>query len=46
VRDETRYTIGKVPLLTRAMAARLLPVEPLALKAGLLGSNSVGLFKL
>jgi hypothetical protein len=38
--------IRKVPLLTPPMAARLLPVDPLALKAGLLGSNPDGLFKL
>ena len=38
--------IRKVPLLNKRMAARLLPVNPLALKAGLLGSNPDGLFKL
>ena len=38
--------IRKVPVLTPRMAARLLPVDPLALKAGLLGSNPNGLFKL
>ena len=37
--------IRKVPLLNKRMAARLLPVDPLALKAGLLGSNPEGLFK-
>ena len=52
-RDETMDTIAealdhirKVPLLTPRMAARLQPVDPLALKAGLLGSNPDGLFKL
>jgi hypothetical protein len=35
----------KVQLLTPRMAARLQPVDPLALKAGLLGSNPAGLFK-
>jgi hypothetical protein len=39
-------TIRKVPVLTPRMVARLLPVDPLALKAGLLGSNPDGLFKL
>ncbi len=38
--------VRKVRLLTPRMAARLLPVDPLALKAGLLGSNPEGLFKL
>jgi hypothetical protein len=38
--------IRKVPLLTPRMAARLQPVDPLALQAGLLGSNPAGLFKL
>jgi hypothetical protein len=38
--------VRKVPLLTPRMVARLLPVDPLALKAGLLGSNPEGLFKL
>ena len=38
--------IRKVPLLTPPLAARLQPVDPLALKAGLLGSNPEGLFKL
>ena len=38
--------IRKVPLLTPRMTARLRPVDPLALKAGLLGSNPDGLFKL
>jgi len=37
--------IRKVQLITPRMAARLLPVDPLALKAGLLGSNPEGLFK-
>ena len=37
--------IRKVPLLTPRMVAGLLPVDPLALKAGLLGSNPEGLFK-
>ena len=52
-RDETMDRIAaaldhirKVPLLTPRMAARLQPVDPLALKAGLLGSNPDGLFKL
>jgi hypothetical protein len=36
--------IRKVKLITPCMAA--LPVDPLALKAGLLGSNPDGLFKL
>jgi hypothetical protein len=35
-----------VPLLTPRMAARLRRVDMLALKAGLLGSNPDGLFKL
>jgi hypothetical protein len=39
-------TIRKVPLLTPRMAVRLQPVDPLALQAGLLGSNPNGLFKL
>ncbi len=38
--------IRKVTLITPEMEARLLPVDPLALKAGLLGSNPDGLFKL
>jgi hypothetical protein len=38
--------IRKVQLITPRMEARLLPVDPLALKAGLLGSNPEGLFKL
>jgi hypothetical protein len=38
--------IRKVKLITPRMAARLLPVDPLTLKAGLLGSNPDGLFKL
>jgi hypothetical protein len=38
--------IRKVRLLTPRMAARLQPVDPLALQAGLLGSNPNGLFKL
>ena len=53
VRDETMDTIAealdhvrKVKLITSRMAARLQPVDPLALKAGLLGSNPDGLFKL
>jgi len=51
-RDETMDTIAaaldtirKVPLITKRMARRLLPVDPLALRAGLLGSNREGLFK-
>jgi hypothetical protein len=43
---EALDTIRKVPLLTPRMVARLLPVDPRALKAGLLGSNPDGLFKL
>jgi hypothetical protein len=39
-------TIRKARLLTPRMVAGLLPVDPLALKAGLLGSNPEGLFKL
>ncbi len=53
VRDETMDAIAdaldhvrKVRLITPRMAARLQPVDPLALKAGLLGSNPNGLFKL
>ncbi len=53
VRDETMDGIAealdhvrKVQLLTPRQARRLLPVDPLALKAGLLGSNPDGLFKL
>jgi len=38
--------IRKVPVLTPRQTAGLLPVDPLALKAGLLGSNPDGLFKL
>jgi len=38
--------IRKVPLITKRMVRRLLPVDPLALKAGLLGSNPQGLLKL
>jgi len=38
--------IRKVRLLTPSMVTRLQPVDPLALKAGLLGSNPEGLFKL
>ena len=38
--------IRTVQLLTPRMAARLQPVDPLALKAGLLGSNPDGLFQL
>jgi len=52
-RDETMDAIAdaldhirKVPVLTPRMVRRLLPVDPLALKAGLLGSNPEGLFKL
>ena len=52
-RDETMDTIAsaldtirKVPLITKHMARRLQPVDPLTLKAGLLGSNPDGLFKL
>jgi hypothetical protein len=37
--------IRKVRLLSPRMAARLQPVDPLALQAGLLGSNPDGLFK-
>ena len=36
----------RLPLLTPRMAAGLQPVGPLALKAGLLGSNPTRLFKL
>jgi hypothetical protein len=43
---EALDSIRKVPLLTPRMVARLLPVDPLALQAGLLGSNPNGLFKL
>jgi hypothetical protein len=53
VRDETMDAIAealdhvrKVQLITPRMAARLQPVDPLALQAGLLGSNPDGLFKL
>jgi hypothetical protein len=42
---EALDTIRKVPLLTARMARRLLPVDPRALEAGLLGSNPAGLFK-
>ncbi len=52
-RDETMDLIAaalghirKVQLLTPRMAARLQPVDLLTLKAGLLGSNPDGLFKL
>lgn len=52
-RDETMDSIAdaldrirKVKLITPRMAARLLPVDPLALQAGLLGSNPDGPFKL
>lgn len=38
--------VRKVQLITPRMAARLQPVDPLALQAGLLGSNPDGLFKL
>jgi len=34
-----------VPVLTPRMARGLQPVDPLALRAGLLGSNPDGLFK-
>jgi hypothetical protein len=37
--------IRKVPLITKRMERWLLPVDPLALQAGLLGSNPDGLFK-
>jgi len=43
---DTLGRIRKVTLITPRMAARLQPVDPLALKAGLLGSNPEGLFKL
>jgi hypothetical protein len=53
VRDEAMDAIAealggarKVSLLTPRMAARLQPVDPLALQAGLLGSDPDGLFKL
>lgn len=53
VSDEAMDLVGdalgrlrKIDLLTPRMAARLQPVDPLALKAGLLGSNPDGLFKL
>jgi hypothetical protein len=39
-------TIRKVPVLTARQIRGLLPVDPLALRAGLLGSNPNGLFKL
>ena len=39
-------TIRKVPVLTPRQTLGLLPVDPLALKAGLIGSNPDGLFKL
>ena len=38
--------IRKVPLINKRMERWLLPVDPLALQAGLLGSNPEGLFKL
>ena len=38
--------VRKVPLLTPRLAARLRHVDVLALKAGPLGSNPGGLFKL
>ncbi len=38
--------IRKVQLISPRQAARLRPVDPLALQAGLLGSNPEGLFKL
>ncbi len=37
--------IRKVRLLTPRMVERLLPVDPLTLRAGLLGANPAGLFK-
>ena len=37
--------IRKMQLISKKMEARLLPMDPLALKAGLLGSNPEGLFK-
>ena len=53
VRDEAMDAIAealdhvrKGQLLTPRMAARLRPVDPLALQDGLLGSNPSGLFKL
>jgi len=53
VRDETMDAIAesldhirKVTLINQRMEKRLLPVDPLALKAGLLGINPDGLFKL
>ena len=52
-RDETMDAITealghicKVRLIEKEMEARLLSVDTLALKAGLLGSNPNGLFKL
>lgn len=52
-RDETMDLIAgaldhirKVPVLTPRMVAGLQPVDPLALAAGLLGSNPAGLFKI
>ncbi len=52
-RDETMDLIAealdhicKVTLLTPRMVARLLPVDPFTLQAGLLGSNPDGLFKI
>ena len=39
-------TIRKVTIINKRMEKRLLPVDPLALKAGLLGSDPDGLFKL
>jgi hypothetical protein len=51
-RDETMSLVAKrldrverFRLLTPAMARRIAPVEPLMVKAGLLGSNPAGLFK-
>jgi len=38
--------IRKVPVLTPRMVRGLQPVDPLALRAGLLGSNPDGLFQL
>ncbi len=53
VRDETMDAVAdalgrlrKVTLITPRMAARLQPVDPLSLRAGLLGANPEGLFKL
>ena len=53
MRDETMDAIAyaldcirKMRVLTPRMVARLQPVDPLALRAGLLGSNPDGLFQL